>query len=107
MFFALNHPRLVLAFLFEQVGMQTHDAKVIFDKVQKLYTVIKDMGNPFMEETGGLFTLHTTIITHPSVAEMVVRSYSLDWQNMKIVENRQSSFNVFCFEPPAFGSGFC
>jgi hypothetical protein len=45
--------------------MPTHDAKVIFDKVQKLYTVIKDMGNPFMEETGGLFTLHTTIIAHP------------------------------------------
>jgi hypothetical protein len=30
------------------------------------------------------------------------------WQDMKIVENRrQSSFNVFCFESPAFGSGFC
>ena len=40
---------------FEQVGIKTQDAKAIFDKVQKLYTVIKDMGNPFMEETGGFF----------------------------------------------------
>jgi hypothetical protein len=42
-------------------------SKVIFDKVQKLYTVIKDMGNPFMEETGGLFTLDTKIIAHPII----------------------------------------
>jgi hypothetical protein len=40
---------------FEQVGMKTHDAKAIFNKVQKLYTVMKDMGNLFMEENGGLF----------------------------------------------------
>jgi hypothetical protein len=40
---------------FEQVGMKTHDAKAIFDKVQKLCTVMKDMGNPFMEQTGDLF----------------------------------------------------
>jgi hypothetical protein len=33
---------------FKQVGMKTHDAKAIFDKVQKLYTVMTDMGNPFI-----------------------------------------------------------
>jgi hypothetical protein len=43
---------------FEQLGMQTHDVKAFFDKVQKLYAM-KDMGNPFMEETGDLFTLDT------------------------------------------------
>jgi hypothetical protein len=42
---------------FEQLGMKTHDVKAFFDKVQKLYTM-KDMGNPFMEETGNLFTLN-------------------------------------------------
>ena len=45
---------------FEQVGMKTHDAKAIFDKVQKLCTVMKDMGNPFMEETGDLFNTRYT-----------------------------------------------
>ena len=51
--------------------MKTHDVKAFFDKVQKLYTVMKDMGNPFMDETGDLFTLDTKIIAHPSVDEMV------------------------------------
>jgi hypothetical protein len=32
-------------------------------------------GNPFMEETGDLFTLDTKIIAHPSVAEMVASQY--------------------------------
>lgn len=59
---------------FEQLGMKTHDVKAFFDKVQKLYTM-KDMGNPFMEETGDLFTLDTKIIAHPSVAEMVASQY--------------------------------
>jgi hypothetical protein len=72
---------------FEQVGMKTHDAKAIFDKVQKLYIVMKDMGNPFMEETGGLFTLDTCtkIIAHPSVAEMVASHY----------DNGKTQFNEF------------
>ena len=59
---------------FEQLGMKTHDVKAFFDKVQKLYTM-KDMGNPFMEETGDHFTLNTKIIAHPSVAEMVASHY--------------------------------
>ena len=59
---------------FEQLGMKTHDGKAFFDKVQKLYTM-KDMGNPFMEETGDLFTLDTKNIAHPSVAEMVASQY--------------------------------
>jgi hypothetical protein len=70
---------------FEQVGMKTHDAKAIFDKVQKLYTVMTDMGNPFMEETGGLFTLDTKMIAHPSVAEMVASHY----------DNGKTRFNEF------------
>ena len=36
-----------------------HTPKAFFDKIQKLYTVMKDMGNPFMNETGDLFTLDT------------------------------------------------
>ena len=59
---------------FEQLGMKTHDVKAFFHKVQKLYTM-KDMGNPFMEETIYLFTLNTKIIAHPSVAEMVASHY--------------------------------
>jgi hypothetical protein len=43
---------------FEHLGIKTHDVKAFFDKVQKLYTMT-DIGNPFMEETGDLFTLDT------------------------------------------------
>jgi hypothetical protein len=69
---------------FEQLGMKTHDVKAFFDKVQKSYTM-KDMGNPFMEETGDLFTLDTKIIAHPSVAEMVASQY----------DNGKTRFNEF------------
>jgi len=59
----------------EQLEMKTPDVKAFFDKVQKLYTVMNDMGNPFMEETGDLFTLDTKMIGHPSVPEMVASHY--------------------------------
>ena len=48
-----------------------HTQKAFFDKVQKLYTVMKYMGNPFMDKTGDLFTLDAKSIAHSSVAEMV------------------------------------
>ena len=60
---------------FKQLGMKIRDVKAFLDKVQKLYTM-KDMGNPFMEVTGDLFTLDTKIIAHPSVAEMVASQYN-------------------------------
>ena len=69
---------------FEQLGMKTRDVKAFLDKVQKLYTM-KDMGNPFMEETGDLFTLDTKIIAHLSVAEMVASQY----------DNGKTRFNKF------------
>jgi hypothetical protein len=69
---------------FEQLGMKNHDVKAFFDNVQKLYTM-KDMGSPFMEETGDLFTLDTKIIAHPGVAEMVASKY----------DNGKSRFNKF------------
>jgi len=49
---------------FEQLRMKTHDVKAFFDKVHKLYTVMKDMGNPFMEENVDLFTLDAKSIAH-------------------------------------------
>ena len=64
--------------------MKTHDVKAFVDKVQKLYTM-KDMGNPFMEETGDLFTLDTKNIAHPNVAEIVVSQY----------DNGKTRFNEF------------
>ena len=62
-----------------------HTQKAFFDKVQKLYTVMKDMGNPFMDETGDLFTLDTKCIAHPSVAEMISSHY----------DNGKTRFNEF------------
>ena len=46
---------------------------------------MKDMGNPFMEETGDLFTLDTNIIAHPSVAEIAASQY----------DNGKTRFNEF------------
>jgi hypothetical protein len=54
--------------------MKAHDVKAFFDKVHKLYTM-KDISNPYMEETGDLFTLDTKIIAHSSVAEIVASQY--------------------------------
>lgn len=48
---------------------------IFFDRVEKLYGIMKDMGNPFMEETGDFLTLDTKNIAHPSAAEMVARHY--------------------------------
>ena len=69
----------------EQFKMKTPDVKAFFDKVQKQYTVVNDIGNPFMEETGDLFTLDTKMIAHPTVAEMVASSY----------DNGKTQFNEF------------
>jgi hypothetical protein len=65
--------------------MKTLDVKAFFDKVQKQYTVVNDMGNLFMEETGDLFALDTTMIVHPSVDEMSASSY----------DNGKTRFNEF------------
>jgi len=62
-----------------------HTQKAFFDKVQKLYTVMKDMGNPFMDETGDLFTLDTKSIANHSVAEMIASHY----------DNGKTKFNEF------------
>jgi hypothetical protein len=43
------------------------------------------MGNPFMEETRGLFTLDTKIIAHPGVTEIVASQY----------DNGKTKFNEF------------
>jgi hypothetical protein len=46
---------------------------------------MKDMGNPFMEETGDLFTLDTNIIAHSCIAEIVASQY----------DNGKTRFNEF------------
>ena len=45
--------------------------KSFTDKVQKLFGVMKDVGNPFQEESNDLLTLDTKTIAHPSAAELV------------------------------------
>ena len=69
----------------EQFKMKTPDVKSFSDKEQKQYKVVNDIGNPFMEETGDLFTLDTKMIAHPTVAEMVASSY----------DNGKTQFNDF------------
>ncbi len=45
--------------------------KVFTDMVKKLFSAMKDLGNPFQEESKDLLTLYTKIIAHPSAAELV------------------------------------
>ncbi|KAJ8364285.1 hypothetical protein SKAU_G00131160 [Synaphobranchus kaupii] len=49
--------------------------RVFFEKADRLYKAMNDMGNPFQEETGDLLTLDTKDIAHPSAAEMVGTHY--------------------------------
>lgn len=49
--------------------------RAFFEKEEKLYNVIKNMGNSFQEETSELLTLDTEIITIAIVAKMVVTHY--------------------------------
>jgi hypothetical protein len=43
--------------------------------INQSITVMNDMGNPFMEETGDFITLDTKMIAYPSVAKMVASLY--------------------------------
>ena len=46
-----------------------------YEKVGKLYSVMKEMGNPFQEETADLITLDTKIIATPDSGNMVTSHY--------------------------------
>ena len=48
---------------------------MFFEKVEKLYTVIKEMGNPSQKETAELLTLDTKINGNACAAGMVVTHY--------------------------------
>ncbi len=45
--------------------------KAFTDMVKKLFSAMKDLGNPFQEESKDLLTLYTKIIAHPSAAGLV------------------------------------
>lgn len=65
---------------------QTRQSQKSFtDKVKKLFRAMKDLGNPFQEESKDLLTLDTKIIAHPSAAELV-RSH---------IEKGQAAFKDF------------
>lgn len=52
-----------------------HAQKTFIERVQKLHSVMKEMGNPFMEETGELLTLDTKSVAHASAAALVAEHY--------------------------------
>ena len=45
--------------------------KSFADKVKKLFVTMKELGNPFLEESKDLLVLDTKIVAHPSAAELV------------------------------------
>ena len=51
---------------------QTLSAQRVFlEKVEALLTVLKEMGNPFQEDSADLLVLHTKNIADPALAELV------------------------------------
>ena len=51
---------------------QTPKAQQFFlERVDKLFQVFTDMGNPFKEESRDLLSLDTNDIAHPSAAELI------------------------------------
>ena len=67
---------------------------MFFEKVEKLYTAIKEMGNPFQEETADVLTLDTQKIVNACAAGMVVTHYQNDKTRfeefMKVLETEGS-----------------
>lgn len=49
----------------------SHSQKFFTDNVKKLFSAIKDLGNPFQEEFKDLLTLDTKIFAHLSAAELI------------------------------------
>ncbi len=45
--------------------------KAFTGMVKKLFSAMKDLANPFQEESKDLLTLYTNIIAHPGAAELV------------------------------------
>lgn len=45
--------------------------KTFFDKVQKLSSVMREMGNPFQEDSSDLLVLHTKDIANPTTAAII------------------------------------
>ena len=50
---------------------QTEQAQKVFFEVGKLSATIKEMSNPFQEETRDLLRQDTNDIAHPAAAEMI------------------------------------
>lgn len=48
-----------------------HAQKTFLERVQKLSTVLLDLGNPFQEDSGDLFSIDTKEVAHLSSAELV------------------------------------
>ena len=56
----------------EQHHEQTaHAQKTFLDRVDKLFSTIKEMGNPFLEESKDLLTIDSKIVAHPTAAELI------------------------------------
>ncbi|KAK4304447.1 hypothetical protein Pmani_023602 [Petrolisthes manimaculis] len=59
----------------KHLEQNAHAQKTFLDRVSKLYTTIKEMDNPFMEESKDLLTIDTKQVAHSSVAERLATHY--------------------------------
>ena len=70
----------------KKVKHHAHTARAqqqVFDNVVKLYSVLKEMGYPFQEETADSLTLDTKIIATPGAVGMVISRYKAEESRFK------------------------
>lgn len=70
------------------------------DKVNNLYSVMTEMGNPYMDESKELVTLDTKHVAHPTAAEMVSQHFQKGTTSLeKFFESLQDGENCKFYEP--------
>ena len=62
--------------------------RLFFERVDKLYITMKEMGNPFMEDMRKLLALDTKHVTQRCAAEMVTDGIvNICWMNINFFQN--------------------
>ena len=70
------------------------------DKVKKLSKAMRDLGNPFQEESQDLLSLDTKDIAHPSAAELINTHHTRGKTNFQVAMDGLASEEVTTFYEP-------
>ena len=71
--------------------------QVFLERVDKLFQVFTDMGNPFKEESRDLLSLDTNDIAHPSGAELIFTHHTRGRTRfVESMDGLESEVSTFC-----------